>query len=757
MRSAVGSSTLPRSLPWFAAAGDPAVDPVGGAEHCEQDERRRPVVGAEQEPDEQRVHSNRTTLMTFGTVSTRRVGATSVSGIVSRSVRVQVDRAVAVAQGGSGPPGASSDDLRADRRSRSPRACERRCRDRSAPSPDRGPPRRRPPPGGARPARRACGGSPSPRGSRPGSASAATIAGTSNFTSCVSTHTASRGPRVSADRREMPVGPVTDDLVGHREPCPCREHLAGVAHRDAVAEQLARPYEGAVKSTAPKMIIRGCGRERLDEHLDDLLACLAVRARSAACTVEPEASSPRASRATTRSRSGSPSEPSAAWSGADQELGADCPAPRSPSRARRARRRAARRAAPRRSEPDRRVISSPVEGSTKTWIVPPQVSPTANASSSEYPNETTPRARSPARTASASVTTAPSTQPPETEPATSPASFTAIVAPGIARAGAVETDDARDGDPLALGAPALDVVEQLLSSVLAITSTELLETPSRRQRVPSTNSSTYGSAAAIPRASGAYSGVAFSGFTHTIRCATRARRAISLGRAARDRRGPSRRRGSTTTAPRAMPRTPQRSLNARSPSPRRVPPDQSTTRARPRRQRGVGIAGRQLAREAGEAGAERERLDPAAADDGDVEEPQQRARVRLHRSAHVAEQHDPARAGRRRAERPPHGLAAGAQRAAHRAAEVGAAARGARRPVPAGAAQRAGEAQVGHEPLRLGVLVGRVRRRSRGGAAPRPGSSGRGAIGPRPPSVVVRRRRRRGVVAARRRTRSRSR
>src|SRR5262249_16124400 len=69
-------------------------------------------------------------------------------------------------------------------------------------------------------------------------------------------------------------------------------------------------------------------------------------------------------------------------------------------------------------------------GSTNRCTVPPHVNPTSNASSSEYPNEITPRSRLPSSTASASVTTAPSTQPPDTEPATSPASLTAIVAPG---------------------------------------------------------------------------------------------------------------------------------------------------------------------------------------------------------------------------------------------------------------------------------------------------------------------------------------
>src|SRR5690348_14609438 len=42
----------------------------------------------------------------------------------------------------------------------------------------------------------------------------------------------------------------------------------------------------------------------------------------------------------------------------------------------------------------------------------------------------TPGSRSPPRISSAASTTAPSTQPPETEPATSPASLTAIAAPG---------------------------------------------------------------------------------------------------------------------------------------------------------------------------------------------------------------------------------------------------------------------------------------------------------------------------------------
>ena len=68
-------------------------------------------------------------------------------------------------------------------------------------------------------------------------------------------------------------------------------------------------------------------------------------------------------------------------------------------------------------------------GSTKRCMVPPQVSPTAKASSSLNPKVT--MRRSPvAITSKDSVTTAPSTQPPDTEPTTSASAVTAIAAPG---------------------------------------------------------------------------------------------------------------------------------------------------------------------------------------------------------------------------------------------------------------------------------------------------------------------------------------
>ncbi len=66
---------------------------------------------------------------------------------------------------------------------------------------------------------------------------------------------------------------------------------------------------------------------------------------------------------------------------------------------------------------------------TKTLIVPPQVSPVANTSSSPRPYVAS--AGSPvASTWHAISYTAPSTQPPEMLPTASPSAFTAITAPG---------------------------------------------------------------------------------------------------------------------------------------------------------------------------------------------------------------------------------------------------------------------------------------------------------------------------------------
>src|SRR5262249_1214604 len=68
-------------------------------------------------------------------------------------------------------------------------------------------------------------------------------------------------------------------------------------------------------------------------------------------------------------------------------------------------------------------------GSTKISMMPPQVRPTANASSSLTPYRCS-TGRPLALTSFASSYTAPSTQPPETLPTTSPPAATAIAAPG---------------------------------------------------------------------------------------------------------------------------------------------------------------------------------------------------------------------------------------------------------------------------------------------------------------------------------------
>ena len=67
----------------------------------------------------------------------------------------------------------------------------------------------------------------------------------------------------------------------------------------------------------------------------------------------------------------------------------------------------------------------------------------------------------------------------------------------------------------------------------------------------------------------------------------------------------------TTTAPRAMPRTPHWSLKSWRLAPSRVPPDQSRTDSGRRGQGGVGVAAGQLPGDPGQAGAHGEHLDPA--------------------------------------------------------------------------------------------------------------------------------------------------
>ena len=97
--------------------------------------------------------------------------------------------------------------------------------------------------------------------------------------------------------------------------------------------------------------------------------------------------------------------------------------------------------------------------------MPPQVRPTANASSSEYPNVHS-RGVPVARTSSASVTTAPSTQPPDTEPATSPSSLTAMVAPGPRGPDPMTSTTVARATLRPSAPPPLDVVQDVLHGEL---------------------------------------------------------------------------------------------------------------------------------------------------------------------------------------------------------------------------------------------------------------------------------------------------
>ena len=92
-------------------------------------------------------------------------------------------------------------------------------------------------------------------------------------------------------------------------------------------------------------------------------------------------------------------------------------------------------------------------------MVPPQVRPTANASSSEYPNVITPRSRVPASTSSDAFD-----HGALDAAARDRARDLAVVVHGHGGAGVAwaepfERDDARHRDPMAGGPPPFDVVQ----------------------------------------------------------------------------------------------------------------------------------------------------------------------------------------------------------------------------------------------------------------------------------------------------------
>ncbi len=122
----------------------------------------------------------------------------------------------------------------------------------------------------------------------------------------------------------------------------------------------------------------------------------------------------------------------------------------------------------------------------------------------------------------------------------------------------------------------------------------------------------------------------------------------------------------------------------------------------------VRVAARKLAGDAREPGTERERLDLLAPGHGGVDEPQQRPRVRLHRSADVEQQHQPPVARARFAPVTAERLATRLHRRPHRAPQVGAGGTSAAGGETARLAGRADEAQAGHQLLGLVQLLVRV-------------------------------------------------
>ena len=173
----------------------------------------------------------------------------------------------------------------------------------------------------------------------------------------------------------------------------------------------------------------------------------------------------------------------------------------------------------------------------------------------------------------------------------------------------------------------------------------------------------------MPPARGAKPLALTRGLTHTIRYASRARRSISRPTSTGSPRSqPSER--ITTTAPRAIPRRPWRSLNALQ---RVADPRAARPVGRGRRgalDRALRVARGERARHAREPRGEHERLGVRAAAGRAGQELQVGARVRLHRARDVAQQHEPAADDAAAPAREPDRVAARAQAAAQRAAQV---------------------------------------------------------------------------------------
>ena len=270
----------------------------------------------------------------------------------------------------------------------------------------------------------------------------------------------------------------------------------------------------------------------------------------------------------------------------------------------------------------------------KRWTVPPQVRPDGEGVVVAVAEGDEPGVPV-ASTSRASVTTAPSTHPPETEPITSPSPLTAMAAPG-----------SRGPEPsrstTRARATCLPWARQRSRSRRRSLIGRSPPPAPRATRASGPRPARRRAAAPppCPARSARSPGSAFSGFTHTRRWATRCRRrTCSPSTAGSPRSQPSER--ITTTAPRARPRTPHVSLKVRSPSPRRVPPDQSSTTPATASSAASGSRDRSSRVMRVHRVPSVNTSTGARPDHGDVGEADQRPRVGLHRAGHVAQQHDP--------------------------------------------------------------------------------------------------------------------
>src|SRR4051794_31933775 len=276
--------------------------------------------------------------------------------------------------------------------------------------------------------------------------------------------------------------------------------------------------------------------------------------------------------------------------------------------------------------------------STYTSRIPPQVSPTANASSSETPylsSTGTPEST----TDSARSYTAPSTQPPDTEPTASPVGPTSIEAP----AGRGADWKVATTVPTPTVSPASH--HRISSSMTSRTADHLQHVGERPQRVAGDELVAVRQRGGDAALHGLVARLAAVGVDphhavrqplHPLHLLSQLGGVAAFPTVAED--NDDRAAGHSPGAPPV-----QEGLQGL-PQPGAAGPVRHLLAGAD--ERAVGIAGAQGEGDAGQSGAEREGLDATAVARGrdhQVGEPQQRVRVGAHRGGHVDQQHDPPR------------------------------------------------------------------------------------------------------------------